>query len=600
MIQPGSSRCSVVVMRRGANPLGTVWRLFAVLLLYGVVAKADCTATSGGRSGSRNQGSEEFCNPVLAGFYPDPSICRVGDEYYLVNSTFSYFPGITMFRSRDLADWTLIGYVLDRPEQLNLDGLGVSRGIFAPAIRYNKGTFYVTCTLVDRGGNFVVTSATPEGPWSNPVWLPQVNGIDPSLFFDGDSAYLVYNSVAPDNKPLYEGHRTLRMMEFDPASLSVRGKEYLLVNGGTNLALHPVWIEAPHIFKKDGFYYLIAAEGGTAENHSEVVFRSTSVTGPYLPYRGNPILTQRNLPADREFPVTCTGHADFVQTQSGEWWSVFLGCRPYRPFAGNYFNTGRETFLAPVAWENGWPIINPGHELVQYTYPLPLPGIREVPDIPRSGNFVTRDDFNEMVLNKNWMFLRTPGEHWYSLSDRPGFLELHLRPESCADSVCPSFVGRRQQHAESSVSTRLEFAPQNENEKAGLLVFQNERHFYYLCMADSGGAARVELYRSSVSTEARNHMETLAVMTIGEASKVDHAFLRIQSRGRIYAFSAAVEPGRWFTVNDSVDAEYLSTKVAGGFLGCMYAMYVTSLGRESISSAYFDWFEYRGDDEVYR
>src|SRR5882724_2480000 len=147
------------------------------------------------------QATEKFSNPILAGFYPDPSICKAGNDYYLVNSTFAYFPGITVFTSRDLAHWTQLGYVLDRPSQLKLDGAGVSRGIFAPAIRFNKGVFYFTCTLVDGGGNFVVTAKNPAGPWSDPVWVPQVNGIDPSLFFDDSGkAYFLYNSIAPDNK----------------------------------------------------------------------------------------------------------------------------------------------------------------------------------------------------------------------------------------------------------------------------------------------------------------------------------------------------------------------------------------------------------------
>jgi len=231
------------------------------------------------------QKKSEFCNPLLAGFYPDPSICRVGSDFYLVCSSFSYFPGIPIFQSRDLVNWKQIGHVMDRPEQLNLDSLGVSRGIFAPAIRYNKGLFYVTCTLVDKGGNFVVYSKKPEGPWSNPVWLPQINGIDPSLFFDDNGrSYIVYNSIAPDNKPLYEGHRTIRLRAFDEATLKVVSEEKILINGGVDISKKPIWIEAPHIFKVGGLYYLIAAEGGTAGWHSEVVFKSTNVEGPYTPF----------------------------------------------------------------------------------------------------------------------------------------------------------------------------------------------------------------------------------------------------------------------------------------------------------------------------
>ena len=195
-----------------------------------------------------------FANPILAGFYPDPSICKVDDNFYLVTSTFAYYPGLPVFQSKDLVNWKLIGHVLDRPEQLNLDGQGVSRGLFAPSIRYNNGTFYVTCTIVDRGGNFIVTSKSPEGPWSNPVWLPEIDGIDPSPFFDNDGKlYITYNSVAPDNKPLYEGHRTIRIHELDSKTFKAIGDEHIIVNGGTDLSKKPVWIEAPHIFKVNDF-----------------------------------------------------------------------------------------------------------------------------------------------------------------------------------------------------------------------------------------------------------------------------------------------------------------------------------------------------------
>jgi alpha-N-arabinofuranosidase len=362
---------------------------------------------------------KEYTNPILAGFYPDPSICRVGNDYYLVNSTFSYFPGITVFHSKDLVNWKLIGHVIDRPEQMNLDSLSVSRGIFAPAIRYNKGRFYVTCTLVDAGGNFVVTSAKPEGPWSNPIWIPQINGIDPSMFFDkSGKAFIVYNSIAPDDKPLYNSHRTIRMFEFDIDSMKVKGEEKILINGGVDISKKPAWIEGPHIFQKDNYYYLIAAEGGTGDHHSEVVFRSKRVDGPYIPYEKNPILTQRHLDPKRNNPITSTGHADFVQTKAGYWCAVFLGCRPYEE---DYYNTGRETFLTPIKWRDGWPIITEGEEEVQYYYPLPIKPMKIFANRPYSGNFNWEDNFDGELLGRDWMFLRIPHQKWYDLTKKKDF-----------------------------------------------------------------------------------------------------------------------------------------------------------------------------------
>ena len=538
-----------------------------------------------------SQSDTTFTNPVLAGFYPDPSICRVGADYYLVNSTFSYFPGIPVFHSRDLVNWGLIGHVLDRPEQLNLDKQGVSRGLFAPTIRYHKGVFYVTCTLVDIGGNFVATAKRPEGPWSSPVWIPEAHGIDPSLYFDDNGkAYILYNSNAPDNKPLYDGHRTIRMYPFDAKKLRVTGKEILLVNGGVDISKKPVWIEAPHLLKKSGYYYLVAAEGGTAENHSEVVFRSKRVTGPYVPYEKNPILTQRDLDPERQFPITSTGHADFVQTGKGEWWAVFLGCRPYED---NHYNTGRETFLAPVRWIDGWPVINPDYREVQYRYPhpmQPLPTGR-----PYSGNFRLKDDFDSASLDRNWVFLRTPHERWYDFTQRAGFVTLKVRPETCAGNMNPTFLGQRQQHLSGSASMAIDFSPEGDNEKAGLLVFQNETHFYFLCKTKQEFQPAVVLYQSTDTG-----MVVIASQPLNEDQQHSMLFLKADALGDRYAFSYTFSTRHWMLLKNGVDARFLSTRVAGGFVGCMYAMYATSSGSPSNNSAYVDWFEYAGNDEVYR
>ena len=223
-------------------------------------------------------------NPILPGFYPDPAICKVGSDYYMVNSTFVYFPGIPVLHSKDLKNWKQIGSVIERTSQMDFMGEQISRGLFAPAINYYKGLFYVTCTDIDHGGNFVITAKDPAGPWSDPIYIKEARGIDPSLFFENDRAYIIYNSNAPDNKPLYSGHRTVRIYELDLSTLKVLGTETILVNGGVDISKKPVWIEAPHIYKRDNYYYLMAAEGGTSVNHSEVILRSDNVRGPYVPY----------------------------------------------------------------------------------------------------------------------------------------------------------------------------------------------------------------------------------------------------------------------------------------------------------------------------
>ena len=536
-----------------------------------------------------NYAQKYYSNPILAGFYPDPSICKVDNDYYLVNSSFAYYPGLPLFHSKDLVNWKQIGYAMNRPEQLNLRGAGVSRGLFAPTIRYHNGLFYIVCTLVDRGGNFVITSKDPKGSWSNPAWLKEVNGIDPSLFFDDDKAYIIYNSIPPENKSLYNGHRTIRIHEFDATNLKVMGEERILINGGTDISKKPVWIEAPHILKKDGWYYLICAEGGTGYNHSEVVFRSKDVCGPYISYENNPILTQRTLDTTRKNSITTTGHADFVETNDGKWYAVFLGCRPYED---DYYNTGRETFMAPVIWKDGWPHILEGNEEVQYHYRVPMRSTKTVSN-SFGGNAYFKDDFNDVQLNYRWQFLRTVNEKWYSLTDKKDFLTIDLRPETCSKKMNPSFVVHRQQNLKCTATTSLQFSAVSENEKAGLVIFQNETHYYYLCKSVENNKPVVQLYQSTSDSS----MQLIASASLSPHNK--EFGLIIMTKGDTYSF-LYWDGDAILSLKENLDGKFLSTKVAGGFVGSVFALYATSLEKETKGKAYFDWFEYRGSDEMYK
>jgi alpha-N-arabinofuranosidase len=534
--------------------------------------------------------SSKVTNPILAGFYPDPSICRAGNDYYLVNSTFSYYPGLPLFHSTDLVNWKQIGFAMNRPEQLNLDSLGLSLGLFAPAIRYNKGTFYITCTLVGKQGNFIITTRNPKGPWSNPIWLPPVKGIDPTLFFDDDGKiYIVFNSRAPDDKPLYDGHCTIRLYELDPATLQVKGEEKILVNGGTDISKHPRWIEGPHLYKNNGYYYLMCAEGGTEYNHSEVIFRSKKVDGPYESYSGNPILTQRQLDANRKRPVTSTGHADLVASKDGHWYAVFLGCRPY---AGDYYNTGRETFMTPVQWKDGWPIILPGNEPVPYSFSIPG---AEKNSGEYNSDFYFKDDFKSPALSNRYQFLRTVRAPWYHVNNVTGSLSMRLQPLTCSGKGNPSFVGYRQSNMKGYAATTLSFTPANANEKAGLLVFQNEQHYYFLCRGIENNQPVVQLYRGPGNANAGKEPDLMLSQKIQTGNHWPLQ-LKIQANGSTYAFYYADGGNdRWKLLKDGVDATFLSTHTAGGFVGCMYAMYATSNGVPSTNSASFSEFESKGE-----
>ncbi len=538
-----------------------------------------------------NAQSTKLINPILTGFYPDPSIVQVKNDYYLINSTFSYFPGIPVFHSRDLKNWKQIGNVINRTSQLDFMGERMTRGLFAPAIAYYNGTYYVTCTDIDHDGNFVVTAKNPAGPWSNPVRIPQVRGIDPSLFFDEDGkGFIVYNSDAPDNKPLYSGHRTIRMYEFDPVALKVIGEEKQLVNGGVDISKKPVWIEGPHIMKRNGWYYLYAAEGGTSVNHSEVVFRSKNVWGPFVPYENNPILTQRDLPADRKNPITSTGHAQFVDGPDGKTYAIFLAVRPYE---GDFYNTGRETFIAPVEWKDQWPVINPDFKEVQYSYPVSIKEQKEKGTLPQSGNFSYTLTF-EKELDPSLLFMRKPDSSAFSLSKEKG-LSLKLKPETIMDFGSISFVGKRQQHLFNTIETKIDFVPADTNEIAGLTVFQSETNFYFVGKSIKYGKELVQLFKG---IPGKKQMELLKEINL--ETKAPGLYLKIIAAGDTYGFHYSLDGKTWNLLKDKADAKFVSTKTAGGFVGCIYGMYATSSGKISDNTSSFIFLKYTGKDSTFK
>jgi xylan 1,4-beta-xylosidase len=516
--------------------------------------------------------SRTFRNPILPGFYPDPSICRVGDDYYLITSTFEYFPGLPIFHSRDLVHWRQIGHVLDRPSQLPLDNIRPSGGLYAPTIRFSEGVFYVINTLVDgktKAGNFIVTATDPAGPWSEPFWLENAPGIDPSLFFDDDGrVWYVGNRMAAHDQ--YRGHTEIWLQELDLGNMCLVGEPQVLWDGALKGA---VWAEAPHVYKIQDYYYLMIAEGGTGHHHSVTIARSNAVTGPYEANPGNPILTHRHLGLD--YPIVGTGHADLVETQTGEWWMVMLTMRPY---GGYFYNLGRETFLAPVRWENGWPLVGPGTGRVEFSYP--------VPDLPECRWLAASacDNFDRSVLGPQWNFLRTPRDEFWSLSERPGYLRLQLRPERLAERASPSFVGRRQQHIHFAAQTALEFQPQTAHECAGLALVQNN-DFHFCLVVTLGTETVVRLIKRDHGVE-----EIMAEQPI----RAGRLYLKVEAREQAYSFYAASEPGRWFRVAQDVDGRILSTPVAGGFVGAYVAMYASSNGQPSTNNADFDWLEYLG------
>ncbi|MCC2975274.1 glycoside hydrolase family 43 protein [Sphingomonas sp. PL-96] len=511
-----------------------------------------------GRSQERVKvGPGQYRNPILSGYYPDPSITRVDDTYYLVLSSFAHYPGLPIFRSKDLVNWTQIGNAIDWPEQLDFSGMQTSQAVFAPDISFHNGVFYIASTCVGCGGNFVITAKDPAGPWSNPTWLP-FEGIDPSIYWEGDRAYIV-NNRAPAEPARYNGHRAIWTQEFDWRVGKMVGESTQLVNGGVDLATKPVWIEGPHILKKDGWYYLTAAEGGTGVNHSQVVLRSRQLRGPYVPFAGNSILTQRDLDPARPNPITSAGHAKLVQTQSGEWFATFLAVRPYE---GDYYNIGRETFLLPVTWRDGWPIILPKGQAIPFTNRMPKLPRQASASIATAGDFAYVDDFDGDKLAMQWVGVRTPKRPFYQLEGGDLVLDRGARMGDL--SGVPAFVGRRQQHHVATITTTVRFTPQVDGERAGLAALQSDRNHLFFGLAQIAGKPVVALYTTEAGEER--------LVASAPASTKTPMTLTIRVNGGSMAFDYEGAGGKR-TLTSDVDARFLSTKTATGFVGTLIGPY---------------------------
>ncbi len=516
------------------------------------IAFALCLLISPARA---EESAATFQNPILSGFHSDPSICRVGDDYYLVTSTFEYFPGVPIFYSRDLVNWRQIGHVLTRPSQLPLERSRASGGIYAPTIRYHDGTFYMVTTNTSGMGNFYVTATDPAGPWSEPIRLDR-EGIDPSLLFDDDGKVYYTRHVGG-------GDGYIGTQELDLAAGKLVG-EMKNVWGGTG----GVWAEGPHIYKIDGKYYVMIAEGGTSFNHKVTIARSDSPWGPYEACPKNPILTHAGEP---ERPIQALGHADLVETPAG-WWTVCLGIRPQ---GGPFHHIGRETFLAPVAWSDGWPLMGINGRL-EPEMPAPALEPHPWPAEPR------RDDFEDSALAFAWNFLRNPRDADWSLAERPGFLRLNGSAVTLTEADSPAFVGRRQTALGCRAAVQLEFDPKRDGEEAGIVVRGNDKHHVQLGITRRDGQRVIFL---------RRVVDGVPVEPVIDAPAPDGPLTLIVSATPLeYQFSYENATGGGMF--GSVLTKDLASETIGGFTGVYFGMYATGNGEPSTTPADFDWFDY--------
>jgi alpha-N-arabinofuranosidase len=498
-----------------------------------------------------------YRNPILTGFYPDPSVCRVGNDFYLVTSSFEYFPGVPIFHSRDLVNWRQIGHVLTRESQLNLCTAKSSGGIFAPTLRYHEGRFYMVTTDTTGLGNFYVHTDDPAGDWSDPVPV-DMGGIDPSLLFHEGKTYFTSTG-------LHWGERGIYLTEIDLATGEVLNEPRFLWKGTGGK-----YPEAPHLYVKDGWFYLLIAEGGTEFGHMISMARSRKVDGPYEACPHNPILSHRST----DLPLQSTGHADFFQDAKGQWWTVFLAVR--HTGYPQMHHLGRETCLAPMEWpEGGWPVVNQGRPL---QLEVEVPGL---PEVAMAAPAQVREDFDSALPAFVWNFRRNPLEGAWSLTRRVGHLSLRCAAASLEDVAPMAFLGRRQQHFDVRVETLIDFMPASSNEEAGLVVQMNERYYVALVVTQRNGK-RVALVRHRL---ASLRMESEPVMLpdgpVG---------LRVRADEIHWHLDVKLTSG-WSELAKT-ETRHLSTEVAGGFTGVYFGLFATGQGTESDRWAEFDWFDY--------
>lgn len=515
-----------------------------------------------------------FNNPILSGFYPDPSICRVDDTYYMVNSSFEWYPGLPIHRSKDLVNWEKIGHGLHRPDQIVYkDGLRDSNGIFAPTIRYHNGTFYIITTMVGQEGNFIITAKNPEGPWSAPMWIKDAPGIDPSLFWDDNGrCYYTGAGIVDGTKKEWPGKNGIWMQEIDPDKGVLLGEKKQLTYGHASNAR---WAEGPHLYKINGEYVLLIGEGGTGEYHAVTIFNSKNLWGPYIPNHANPVMTHRHL--GKTYPIGQTGHADLVQTQKGEWWSVMLAKRHVKGFV----TLARETFLAKVSMtqqESGvTPIFNPGIGLIVSSMERPDLPWTPVPSVPN------RDNFKSESLALEWNFLRSPKSTWYQLNN--GNLELQLRPETVSDLKNPSFVAQRTRHHSYKATTKLTFKAKSEKEKAGLVIYRRHGNHFQLLKTKN----EIILLKTLQKDNKGDFKPTvMAVIPYKEKEVV----FRAQVEGTTIQFYYGKHENDLKAIGDTQDYTLISDEVAQKFNGVYVGIYATSTGKESRNKALFDWFDY--------
>ncbi|MBE5949622.1 MAG: glycoside hydrolase family 43 protein [Lachnospiraceae bacterium] len=499
----------------------------------------------------------KYQNPIIPGFYPDPSICKANGKYYLVCSSFQYFPGVPLFESEDLINWKCIGHVLTRESQLPLEGAGVSGGIYAPTIRYNNGRFYMVTTNVNFGGNFYVYTDDIYGEWSEPIFVEQ-GGIDPSLYFEDGKTYFTSNGEADD------GEQGITQCEIDIETGKKLTPSVCIYKGAGGR-----YIESPHLYKFGNTYYIMVAEGGTEYGHMVVYAKGNSPYGPFENYPSNPVLTNRNLGG---YVIQGCGHGDIIEDYNGNFWMVHLAFRQidrWMPF----HITGREVCLVPVKFnEDGW--FKAG---VNGITPIEI----ETPYIAGSveQKLKMSEDFTNTEVGKDWVFIRNPHLENYELTKE--CFVLTQTPVTLADKEdSPTAVCIRQRQMKGDVSCKLSI----ESGEAGISLYMDETHHYDLCIYKTENGCRAVKRSCIGSVECEQN--------VAELEDAKDIVLNIRLENKEYAFSV-VQGDKKYDLG-KLETRYLSSEVACGFTGVMFALYAFG---EDADKAIFTDFEINYENE---
>ena len=530
---------------------------------------------------------EKFSNPVIRGGYPDPSICKVGDTFYLVNSSFEYFPGLPIHSSRDLINWELVGYGLDRKSQVdstvNLIDVQSNGGIHAPTIRYNKGIYYIITTNVyyDKEKkkadmvNFIITAKNPAGPWSDPIHILGAPGIDPDLFFDDDGRAWYVGNQMPEN-PNFDGEGEIWLQELDIDEFKLVGTKYLLWRG----ACGGVWAEGPHMYKKDGRYYLLIAEGGTSFNHAVMVALSDKIEGPYISNPRNPIITSRHLSYDNW--VNSTGHGDIIELDDGRNYMVLLGIRNQIERGSNM---GRETFLAPVSWEREpfewketkhlWPVVAPQTGRVEKLNDVVFLGTYQ------NTNTSFEDNFDSDELDLKWNFRRYPIENIFSIDPNENLLNLACYPNQIKERGRAALLGFKQTESSFEYLVKMKFEPITNGSEAGISIFQKDDNYINFTLIKKEGKIFLQFY------VVQNNRSELHEIRIVEDYNGDIKF----------KIDASIDSYRLYYSTDEKEYKLLTTLEgnlvkSNGYTGAHLGLFASGNGNDNNDLASFEYVNY--------